>query len=168
MRREKPRGDADLAPRYEASSGYGIGARLIGLGEFAAVAAGVFEQGEQIGHAEEGARRFAEVDEFEFAAAGAAGDVESGEGAESGRVHVLDLLHVDDDALFVGQEGVDLGAEMGRVFEGEFAVALDDDGLLGTVAADVEGGVGGVGRAGQVCLLRCVFRDGHGVPCPYC
>ena len=43
-----------------------------GLGEFAAVAAGVFEEGEEIGHAEEGARGLVHVDEFEFAAAGAA------------------------------------------------------------------------------------------------
>lgn len=98
-----------------------------------------------------------DVDEFELAAASAAVDVKSGEGAEAGGVHVLDLLHVDDDALFGGEEIADFIAEMWSVFEGEFAVALDDGGVFDAVGVEVEGGRGAVrlrlrwklGRVGQ-------------------
>jgi hypothetical protein len=126
------------------------------LWEFAAVAAGVFEEGEEIGHAEERARGLVEIDEFEFAAASAAGDVESGERAEAGGVHVMDLLHVDDDALFVGEEVADFGAEMRGVLGSEFAVAFDDDGAFDAVSGDAEGGLGlgrirrRLGHVGQV------------------
>jgi hypothetical protein len=110
----------------------------LGLWEFAAVAAGVFEEGEEIGHAEERARGLVEVDEFEFAAASAARDVERGERAEAGGVHVMDLLHVDDDALFVGEEISNFVAEMGRVFGSEFAVAFDDGGAFDAIGVEVE------------------------------
>jgi hypothetical protein len=115
------------------------------LGEFAAEAAGVFEKGEEVRHAEEGAGGLVEVDEFKFAAAGAAGDVESGEGAEAGRVHVLDLLHVDDDALFGGEKIADFVAELGGVVGDEFAVAFDDGGAVDAVGVEVEV-LGGLGR----------------------
>jgi hypothetical protein len=49
--------------------------------EFAAEAAGVFEEGEEVGHVEQGAHPLIDIDEFEFATAGAAVDVESGKGA---------------------------------------------------------------------------------------
>jgi hypothetical protein len=113
-----------------------------GLGEFAAVAAGVFEEGEEVGHAEEGARGLVEVDEFEFAAAGAAGDVEGGERAEAAGVHMVDLLHVDDDAFFGGEQVADFVAELGRVVGGEFAVAFDDGGAFDAVGVEAESGGG--------------------------
>jgi hypothetical protein len=127
------------------------------LWKFSAVSAGVFEEGEEIGHVEQGAHGLVDVDEFELAAAGAAVDVEGGEGTEAGGVHVLDLLHVDEDALCVGKEIADFVAEMRSVFEGEFAVALDDGGVFDAVGVEVEGGRGAVrlrmrrmlGRVGQ-------------------
>jgi hypothetical protein len=129
------------------------GATEEGLGKFAAEAAGVFEEGEEIGHAEEGAGGLVEVDEFEFAAAGAAGDVKCGEGAEAGGVHVVDLLHVDDDALFDGEEIADFVAELRGVIGDEFAVAFDDGGALDAVGVEVEG-VGGMRSCvGQSVLL---------------
>jgi hypothetical protein len=109
------------------------------LGEFAAEAAGVFEEGEEVGHAEEGAGGLVEVDEFEFAAAGAAVDVESGESAEAGGVHVMDIFHVDDDALFGGEEIADFVAEFGGVVGDEFAVAFDDGGAIDAIGVEVEG-----------------------------
>jgi hypothetical protein len=108
------------------------------LWEFAAVAASVFEEGEKIGHAEERARGLIEVDEFEFAAARAAGNVKSGERAEAGGVHVMNLLHVDDDALFGGEEIADFVAEVRRVFGSEFAVAFDDGSAVDAVGLDAE------------------------------
>jgi hypothetical protein len=119
------------------------------LREFAAVAAGVFEEGEEVGHAEEGARGLVDVDEFEFAAAGAAVDVESGEGAEAGGIHVLDLLHVDDDALFRGGEIADFVTKKGSVIGDEFAVAFDDRGAFDAVSVDVKGARGMWRRIGQ-------------------
>jgi hypothetical protein len=124
------------------------------LGEFAAEAAGVFEEGEEVGHAEEGAGGLIEVDEFEFAAAGAAVDVKSSESAEAGGVHVMDIFHVDDDALFGGEEIADFVAELGRVVGDEFAVAFDDGGAVDAVGVEVEL-VGGMRLrgVGQVVLL---------------
>jgi len=107
--------------------------------QFAAVAAGVFEEREQVGHVEQGAHALVDVDEFELTAAGAAVDVKSGEGAEAGGVHMLYVFHVDDDALFSGNEIADFVAELRRVFECEFAVAFDDDGVLDAVGIQVEG-----------------------------
>jgi len=101
-----------------------------------------------------------DVDEFEFAAAGAAVDVEGGEGAEAGGVHVLDLLHVDEDALFGGEKIADFVAELRRVFEGESAVAFDNGGVFDAVGVEVEG-VRGV-RAGMR-LRWGKMRVGHGV-----
>jgi hypothetical protein len=122
--------------------------------EFAAEAAGVFEEGEEVGHAEEGAGGLIEVDEFEFAAAGAAVDVKSGESAEAGGVHVMDIFHVDDDALFGGEEIADFVAEFGGVVGDEFAVAFDDGGAVDAVGVEVEL-VGGMRLrgVGQVVLL---------------
>ena len=107
--------------------------------EFAAEAAGVFEEGEEVGHAEEGAGGLIEVDKFEFATAGAAVDVERGESAEAGGVHVMDIFHVDDDALFGGGEIADFVAELGGVIGDEFAVAFDDRGAFDAVSVDAEG-----------------------------
>ena len=98
-----------------------------------------------------------EVDEFEFAAASAAGDVKSGERAEAGRVHVVYVFHVDDDALFGGEEIADFGAEVRGVFESEFAVAFDDGGAIDAVGLDAEWFVGvrlGLGRVGHVNAPR--------------
>ena len=100
-----------------------------------------------------------EVDEFKFAAAGAAGDVESGESAEAGRVHVLDVFHVDDDALFGGEKIADFVAELRRVVGGEFAVAFDDSGVLDAVGVDAEVGRGMM-RVGVGFVL---VRVGQGV-----
>jgi hypothetical protein len=136
------------------------------LGEFAAVAAGVFEEGEKVGHAEEGAGGLIEVDEFEFAAAGAARDVEGGESAEATGVHVMDLLHVDDDALFVGEQVADFVAEMGRVFGCESAVAFDDGGAVDAVGLDAKEGRGGLwirrglGRVGHVATPERLNASG--------
>ncbi len=107
--------------------------------QFAAVAAGVFEEREQVGHVEQGAHALIDIDEFELAPARAAVDVERGESAEAGGVHVLDVLHVDDDALFSGNEIADFVAELRRVFECEFAVAFNDNGVLDAVGIEAEG-----------------------------
>ena len=98
------------------------------------------------------------VDEFKFAAAGAAVDVESGEGAETGGVHVLDVFHVDDDAFFGCGEVADFGAELRGVIGDKFAVAFDDGGTFDAVGVDAEG----VGRGLLRMRLRKV-RVGHGV-----
>lgn len=79
------------------------------------------------------------VDELEFATARAAVDVESGEGAEATRVHVLDVFHVDDDALFRGEQVADFVAEMRGVFKGEFAMTFDNGGVLHFIGVDAEG-----------------------------
>ena len=123
----------------------GCGTQEEPLREFAAVAAGVFEEGEEVGHAEEGVGGLVHIDEFEFAAAGAAVDVECGERAEAGGVHVLDVFHVDDDALLGGSEIADFVAEMGRVIGDEFPVAFDDRSAFDAVGVDAEG-VGGMWR----------------------
>ena len=90
------------------------------------------------------------VDEFEFATAGAAVDVEGGEGAEAGGVHMLDIFHVDDDALFGGGEITDFVAEMRGMIGDEFAVAFDDGGAFDAVGVEAEGtmrrGLGSVGH----------------------
>jgi hypothetical protein len=52
---------------------------------------------------------------------------------------VLDLLHVDEDAFFCGEEIADFVAEMRCVFEGESAVAFDDSGVFDAVGVEVEG-----------------------------
>ena len=80
-----------------------------------------------------------EVDEFEFAPASAAGDVKSGERAEAGRVHVVYVFHVDDDALFGGEKIADFVAEFGGVVGDEFAVAFDDGGAIDAIGVEVEG-----------------------------
>ena len=85
------------------------------------------------------------VDEFEFAAAGAAVDVEGGEGAEAGGVHVLDIFHVDDDALFGGGEVADFVAELRGVIGDEFAVAFNDRTAVDAVGVDVKS-AGGMRR----------------------
>jgi hypothetical protein len=128
------------------------GGAVIFSWEFASEAAGVFEEGEEVGHAEERAGGLIEVDEFEFAAAGAAVDVKSGEGAEAGGVHAIDLLHIDDDALFGGEEIADFVAELGRVVGGEFAMAFDDGGAFNAIGVDAEVRRLGIGvrRVGQV------------------
>ena len=91
------------------------------------------------------------IDEFEFGAAGAAVDVESGECAEAAGVHVMDIFHVDDDALFGGEEIADFVAEFGGVVGDEFAVAFDDGGAVDAIGVEVEG-VGGLRRwVGHVC-----------------
>ena len=125
--------------------------------EFAAEAAGVFEEGEEVGHAEEGAGGLIEVDQFEFAAAGAAVDVKSSESAEAGGVHVMDIFHVDDDALFGGEEIADFGTELWCVLGGELAVTFDDGGVLDAVGVDAE-----VGR-GMVRVGFVFVRVGQGV-----
>ena len=79
------------------------------------------------------------VDEFEFAAAGAAVDVKSGESAEAGGVHVMDIFHVDDDALFGGGEIADFVAELRSVIGDELAVAFDDGGAFDAVGVEAEG-----------------------------
>ena len=137
------------------------------LWKFAAVAAGVFEEGEEVGHVEQGAHGLVDVDKFEFAAAGAAVDVESGEGTEAGGVHVLDLLHVDEDAFGGGKEIADFVAELRRVFEGEFAVAFDDGGVFDAVGVEVEGGREAVGlrrrrKLGRVGQGVAPLKDGMG------
>ena len=136
---------------------------MAGSWKFAAVAAGVFEEGEEIGHAEERARGLIEVDEFEFAATGAAGDVESGEGAEAAGIHVLDVFHVDDDALFGGQQVADFVAEMRGVVGGELAVAFDDGGAFDAVGVDAEGLIRirrGLGRVGHVVAPEGLVASG--------
>jgi hypothetical protein len=65
----------------------------------------------------------------------------------------MDFFHVDDDALFGGEEIADFGAELRRVVGGELAVAFDDDGVVGAVGVDAE-----VGR-GVVCV-RMLVRFG--------
>ena len=66
---------------------------------------------------------------------------------------MLDLLHVDDDALFGGQQVADFVAELRGVLEGEFAVAFDDGGVFYTVGGNAEGIEmrAGIGCVGQVC-----------------
>lgn len=91
-----------------------------------------------------------DVGEFEFAVAGAAVNVKSSECSEAARVHVLDVLHIDDDALFGGDEIAHFVAELRRVLEGEFAVAFDDGGVLDAVSVEVEG----VGRGAMRRRLR--------------
>jgi hypothetical protein len=137
------------------------------LWKFAAVAARVLEEGEEVGHVEQSAHGLVDVDKFEFAAAGAAVDVESGEGTEAGGVHVLDLLHVDEDAFGGGKEIADFVAELRRVFEGEFAVAFDDGGVFDAVGVEVEGGREAVGlrrrrKLGRVGQGVAPLKDGMG------
>ena len=137
------------------------------LWKFAAVAAGVFEEGEEVGHVEQGAHGLVDVDEFELAAASAAVDVKSGEGAEAGGVHVLDLLHVDEDALGGGKEIADFVAKLRGVFEGEFTVAFDDGGVFDAVGVEVEGGRGAVRlrlrwKLGRVGQGMAPLKDGLG------
>ena len=79
-----------------------------------------------------------EIDEFEFAAAGAAGDVEGGESPEAGGVHVMDIFHVDDDALFGVEEFANFGAEERGVVGGELAMAFDNSGIVGAIAFDAK------------------------------
>jgi hypothetical protein len=62
----------------------------------------------------------------------------------------MDIFHVDDDALFGGEEIADFVAEFGSVIGDEFAVAFDDGGAVDAVGVEVEG-VGG--------LRRCVGHD---------
>jgi hypothetical protein len=65
-------------------------------------------------------------------------DVEGGEGAEAGGVHVLDVFHVDDDALFGGSEVADFVAELRGVIGDEFAVAFDDRTAFDAVGVEAE------------------------------
>jgi len=58
-------------------------------------------------------------------------------------------------ALFGGEEIADFGAELRGVVGGEFAVAFDDDGVVGAIGVDAE-----VGR-GVVCV-RMLVRFGGG------
>ena len=66
----------------------------------------------------------------------------------------MDIFHVDDDALFGGEEIADFVAEFGCVIGYEFAVAFDDGGTVDAVGVEVEG-VGGLwlGCVGQSVLL---------------
>jgi hypothetical protein len=117
--------------------------RAEALREFASVAAGLFEKGEEIGQAEESAHRLAHVDEFELAATGAAGDVQGREDAEAGAVHEGDFFQVEDDELFIGNQSADFVAELWGVLEGELAMTFDDDGVAAASCLEVEGHLGG-------------------------
>jgi hypothetical protein len=115
------------------------------LGEFAAAAAYWFEEGEEVAHAQEGAEGWAYVNQFYFAATGAGGDVEGDDGAQASAVHEGDFFEVEDDALFVGDQGADFGAELRGVLESQVAVAFDDDGAIRAAGVGAESGCGDLG-----------------------
>jgi hypothetical protein len=91
----------------------------------------MLEQGKKIGRSKEAAEGGAHVGKFEFATAGASGDVEGDESAEAGAVHERDFLEIEDDALFFEDEGTNFVAKVRSVLKGEAAVTLDDHGLVG-------------------------------------
>jgi hypothetical protein len=121
----------------------------------------MLEQGKQVGHAEESTESGAYVDEFDFAITAAGGDVESHQGAEAGTVHEGNLLKVEDDALFFGDQSANLVAELRSVLEGEFAVAGNNHGVVGamglqTEATGFDGHVGFLGGcAGEYSHVWC-------------
>lgn len=90
---------------------------------------------EHVRGAEEHVDLLAEIAQLEGGAFAAGGDVEAGQGAEAHRVHADEFCEVQDDALVVGQERLDLRVENVTDTGHEFAVQLDDDGV--GVAIDV-------------------------------
>ena len=75
------------------------------------MAADGLEEGEEIAEGEELADGLAGVDEFEFAAASAGGDVETYESTEAEAVQQGDFLEVENDALCGGNHGADFAFE---------------------------------------------------------
>jgi len=69
-------------------------AATLELDQFAAVAAHVFEEEKQIGDAEEFADLWGGIDHLNLAAARAGGNVECGDGAEAGAVHLWDSFQI--------------------------------------------------------------------------
>ena len=84
------------------------------------------EDGEQAGDAEQGAEAFAQVDEDEFTAAVAGGDVEADQGAKAHAVGVVEAGEVEDDAPGVCHQGAYLGVEVVGDAGDEFAGEMDD------------------------------------------
>ena len=103
------------------------------LDGFAVVAACGFEQGEQIGHAEEVAYGLIGVDEFDAAAARASGDVEADDSAEAGTVHLRNFLEVKHDPLVTRDAIADRVFQRGGVLAGEPAEALNKQHVRGFV-----------------------------------
>jgi hypothetical protein len=101
-------------------------------------AAAFFENGENVGEAEEIADARAEVVELEFAFCGFRGDVEADERAEAGAVHIAEVGEVEDNAAFLREQGLYFGLEFRRSFHGQAAGAADDCGVFPGVGVEIE------------------------------
>lgn len=84
------------------------------------------EDGEQASDAEQGADAFAQVDEDEFTAAVAGGDVEADERAEAHAIGVVEAGKVENDAADIRHERAHLGVEVVGDAGDEFAGEVDD------------------------------------------
>jgi len=93
---------------------------------------------QHVGGAEKHADLFAEVHELEIAACGTCGDVEPRESAETQAVHAREFGQVEDDALVLRQQWLDLVVEDVADSGDKFAVASHDDGA--GIVVDVEDG----------------------------
>jgi len=110
---------------------------MLRLGHFAAIPPGVFEQREEVGHAQKGTKGRAEIDQFQPAATGSAGNVEGDECAQTRTVHEGDALKVEDDAFFVRKQSVNFVAKVWGVFRGQTAVTRNDGTWIRVAAARI-------------------------------
>lgn len=104
------------------------------------MAAYYVEEFDQVGDAEEVADLGIGVGEGQRDAAGAGGDVKSGDGAQARAVEHRNILKIDEDGFVARDEGANLVAQKRRVFAGEPAMTVDHEAVVEFAGFDTETG----------------------------
>ncbi len=133
-----------------------------GLGEACAVAAAGFEDGEEIAEAKEFADARAQIDQLQGTALVFCGDVDSDDRTEAGAVHSRKLCKVEDHALCLRYQFLDVSLQEGGVSRSEDPAALHDDIIFELMGAQFQIRCGHFDRVGHGLLggswRECVPR----------
>jgi len=123
-------------------------------GQTHAGAAAGFENGENIGDAEELADAWTQVQQLQFTFCALRGNVQGNERAEAGTIHIDERGEVEDHRPFVGQQSFHFRLQMGRSFGSEAAGATHYGRVFPGIGVEIQR----AGRNGSVTgHWRCLF-----------
>lgn len=105
-------------------------------GQAGVIAAGGFEDGEEMGEAEKFADGGAHVDELNFDASFVGGDIETDERAEAGAIHTGETGEIESDVFFMRKHFLDVRFEKRCAFGDQRAAAIKGERVMLLFGAD--------------------------------